>query len=74
VEISSLQAAFDFTNILSVPPLLAECRTAQLASGSTVMGIQDGYVCFKSNQGHYGWLRIEDTSKTGLVFDWKTFQ
>ena len=79
VQISSSQAAFDFDTLFSSPPRLGQCKTARLSGGRRVLDLQDWYICYRTTEGRYGWLKIRDLSSDSLtndllLFDWKTYQ
>ena len=74
LQILSSQTAFDFITPLEIAPTLGRCKLADLSSGVRTVSLEDWYVCFKTQQGRYGWLKILDVSSQGLLFDWKTFR
>jgi hypothetical protein len=79
LKIDSWTAAFDFDTLHTEPPSLYECKTSRISSGRHVIDLQDWYVCYKTGEGRYGWLKIlgngqQNGAIQGLWFDWKTYQ
>ncbi len=74
VQISAPQAALGFNELLVNAPRLGQCNQARLRSGSWILDVQNWYVCYKTDQGRFGWLYLRDMDASQLFFDWKTFQ
>lgn len=59
-------------------PTLANCQAASLGGGSLVVdNLAAGtYLCYRTDQGHYGWLRLEsfDASSLTLSLTFLTWQ
>jgi hypothetical protein len=69
-----MEASFDFSNPFTTQPRLGQCQQARLSSGERMLDIQYWYVCYKTDQGSYGWLYIHESGDGKLQFDWKTYQ
>jgi hypothetical protein len=50
-------------------PTFANCQAASLSSGSlAVESLQPGtYLCYRTDQGHYGWLRLDNFDSSNLI-------
>ncbi len=73
-QFSAPQAAFGFNELITQTPRLGQCRQARLSSGNWMLDVQNWYVCYKTDQGRYGWLYIHEVDAGQLLFDWKTYQ
>ena len=67
-------ASFAFTDIYTYKPDLSQCHDASLSSETRYVDLQDWYVCYRSNAGHYGWLHFNEMQGGKIIFDWKRFE
>lgn len=65
----SAQGGATFGIFGSQAPSFDNCRSANLGSGAlTVESLTAGtYLCYRTDQGHYGWLRVEGFDPASLI-------
>ena len=69
-------ALFAFTQIFWEQPALQECKNVQDWGGqaASLDTSLDYYICYETNQAHYGMLFVGEQSENFLQVNWKTWQ
>jgi hypothetical protein len=67
-------AALAYANTFSAPPLLSEC-VALDGYSEFRQSLQPGssYICLRTNQGDYGYLKVAEINPQDIVIEWLTY-
>ena len=68
-------SVFGFGGVFSEEPGISQCIQSEnlKTQAETIAPLTTHYVCFQTDEGHYGYILFKGMTSDGVTFSWKTY-